>query len=164
MVLVKGRDQLGNVQVAVKDLQKEIERFLSHIHLTCRSGPGTLTPTTSLTSQYRFSITCFISIALSAHFLSCRISLSHSTPPNLSAGCVTRDGEHPSEHGSSIMAKMFAQEAIKWFYTALIDKWWGGGQRRLSTTLQSSVCRGGGGTVWNLVGVHMEVWKLVVFM
>ena len=34
-------------------------------------------------------------------------------------GCVTRDGEHPSSHGTDIMAKMFAQEVIKWFYTAL---------------------------------------------
>ena len=41
---------------------------------------------------------------------------THAPPP---VGCVTRDGEHPSDHGSSIMAKMFAQEAIKWFYKAL---------------------------------------------
>ena len=35
-------------------------------------------------------------------------------------GCVTRDGEHPSDHGSTIMAKMFAEAAIQWVYPTIL--------------------------------------------
>ena len=35
-------------------------------------------------------------------------------------GCVTRDGEHPSAHGADIMARMFTQVAVRWFYAALV--------------------------------------------
>jgi hypothetical protein len=33
---------------------------------------------------------------------------------------VTRDGEHANYHGSRIMAKMFANTLMRWFYEDII--------------------------------------------
>jgi hypothetical protein len=35
---------------------------------------------------------------------------------------VTRDGEHANYHGSRIMAKIFAETLMRWFYDDIITE------------------------------------------